>query len=180
MQFSFRNKTGALLPFLKEVEFYVMERLYGNSNIGTLLMRSKYILIEMCTNGIKHSGEDYSTFDVDIEEDNLFISKTDQGKPFAPKGKNGKKCMVFPPQDLQTKLPVTIWEDDLNRLAAKKEQEDTLCFYVEETHHPAPELSSLLERHLGLIIICSASDVFHYRYEADKKLNIFTAKIALA
>ncbi|MBN9299901.1 MAG: hypothetical protein J0I41_23065 [Filimonas sp.] len=177
MQFSFKNKTGALLPFLKEVEFYLLERLYGNSNLGTLLMRGKYILIEMCTNGIKHSGEAYSQFNIDIEDDKLFISKIDKGNPFTPKSKNGMACLVFPPQNLQTYKPVTIWEDDLNRLAVKKASEDTLVFYVEDINEPAPELASLLEKHLGLIIICRAADVLHYKYEPEQKLNIFTAKL---
>ena len=169
MQFVFEHNANALLPFLDEIGRHIHTILPGSDDADILVHRCKFILTELCTNGIKHSGQPHSIFNIYVEDKHLVIQRKDRGMPFHPTaGKKGQPVYV---QDVEG--TITLTEDDINRLNMQRVDEHSVKFYVEEvplTYIPGRQK---MNEHFGLIIICRSSDRFVYSRLPDG-LNVFT------
>lgn len=176
MQFIFDHDTNALLPFLVSTGKYLQDALLPpGCNTELLLNKCKFILTELCTNGIKHSGVPQSTFRFYTEGSHLIIERRDSGQQFHPRVNNEKVPLPLPPSvDI-----ITLTEDDINRLNMQRVNDYSIRLYVEEIPLRNPFKEQKINEHFGLIIICSSSDDFHYSYNAEERMNIFTALIKL-
>ncbi len=174
MQFKFDHDTDTLVPFLLKAQQYIQDKLIPGNN-EELLNKCKFIITEFCINGIKHSGERQSFFDIYLDNRRLVIEKKDHGSPFRPKAYN--KQMTLPLAE--TVDTIILMEDDYNRLNMQRIDEYSVRFYVENIHSAHTYKQQVINEHFGLIIICCSSDSFIYRHHAHDGLNIFTASIQL-
>jgi hypothetical protein len=176
MQFIFNHDTNALLPFLLATGKYMQEQLLpAGCNAEAVLNRCKFILTELCTNGIKHAGVPASTFNFYIEDAHLIIERRDKGTQFHPRI-NGKTMPLPMPASVDI---ITITEDDINRLNLQRIHDYSIRLYVEEIPSKNDFAQQTINEHFGLIIICSSSDSFVYSYNAEEGVNIFTASIKI-
>ena len=177
MQFIFDNDTNSLLPFLLQAKHYILNELpAGNYDKEGILDRCRFIITELCTNAIKHSGEKQSEFNIYIENSHLIIERRDKGKQLHPIVNNQKTPLPLPDSmDL-----VTLTEDDINRLNMKRIDGYSVRFYVEEITATNSSKQQTVNEHFGLIIICQSSDKFTYSFHAPDSINVFTADIELA
>ncbi|TZF84759.1 hypothetical protein FW774_07190 [Pedobacter sp. BS3] len=137
----------------------------------------KQVIIELCTNAIKHSNCRQSIFM--IETDHLFIkiSKADSGLPFSLICSN--MVLSFPLTLPYTAEPVIIRKDMLSTLLAAPVSMNELVFkYIEHDEPESYDPQDLLE-HYGLLIIAKHTFEFTYQYDENSCTNIFKAVIRI-
>ena len=174
MQFIFEHTAGALLPFLHKAGQHIKNTL--SNNVTEIVMhKCKFVLTELCTNGIKHSGEPQSIFDITISEKTITIQRTDAGAAFFPATLNQKQEA----SPNQSQGIITLSEDDINRLNMQPIDSKTVRFFVDEVPSTSKKNSPTLGEHFGLIIICQSSNNFTYTRLANGE-NQFRVSIALA
>jgi len=176
MQFIFNHDTNALLPFLLATGKCLRDDLLpGDYDNELLLGRCKFLLTELCTNGIKHAGVAASTFDIYTDNEHLIIERRDNGKPFHPRV-NGETMPLPLPASVDV---ITLSEDDINRLNMQRLSDYCIRLYVEEIDLKKELRQQTINEHFGLIIICSSADDFTYTYDVEEGVNIFTAMLRL-
>jgi anti-sigma regulatory factor (Ser/Thr protein kinase) len=174
MEFIFHHSTDALLPFLIETGQHI-ENILPQKNAGQILLhKCKFILTELCTNGIKHSGQPHSIFNIHVEHSDLVIERKDYGLPFHA-GK-GRKDRLLLPHDVTGTVMLT--EDDINRLNMQRIDEHSVRFFVEDVSEAYQPTNQTLNEHFGLIIICRSSTKFTYSRLPDG-LNVFAVFISI-
>ncbi|MBS7566251.1 hypothetical protein KHS38_17720 [Mucilaginibacter sp. Bleaf8] len=163
-QFTFDTRSGSLMPLTEQVLDCIALQLQNYAEAEDILFRAKYIIIELLTNALKHSGTGEAHLSVVISADELQIIKADAGNPLPllnaamPTG--------------QTRVMVAY--DVMHTLYAVLGEE--VRFVCEENALENLDISKIHE-HFGLLIITKTADEFSYRYR--KPDNIFTAKLRL-
>lgn len=166
-RFEFLNTGNSFTALLSEMLLFVGEALPAAADKETVLFKAKYILTELLTNAIKHSGTNSSFFDIDIENKALRINKTDTGRP-----------LKFALLNEQTyPYSTCIAGDAMHVLYASCLQPGVIKFFAKEnTDDTEFDINNIFE-HFGLLIITKSSDDFRYFYEAQTGLNHFETKV---
>ena len=173
MQFIFKHNTHALLPFLVEAGRYIETNLATGVH-DALLHKCKFVLTELCTNGIKHSGQPLSIFEITIEDKQLTIHRKDNGLPFKPG--LGKNATLLLPDKITDTIILT--EDAINRLVMQQIDDYCVRFYVEEATDKKEDAIKTVGEHFGLIIICRSADNFIYTRHPNGE-NVFSVTLSL-
>jgi hypothetical protein len=176
MQFIFQHNTVSILPFVIKATHYIKENVVaGHGDKEQLLNRCKFIITELCTNAIKHSGRHESMLKVFTSGNQLIIERSDNGHPFFISLRNMQ--LSFPlPQEVGS---VILMEDDINRLTMQRIHEYSARFWTEQVNAEEKIMQQTLSEHFGLIIICLSSDSFVYTHAPEHNTNTFTATINL-
>lgn len=176
MQFTFTHNAAGILPFILQATQYIKDEYTSNHTAKEqLLNRCKFIITELCTNGIKHSARPDSTFNITAQDGSLVIERKDEGVPLNIAWQETTLQMPLP-ADINT---ITLMEDDINCLRMQKLHEYSVRFYTQPITPIALHKPPMLNEHFGLIIICLSADSFIYVHDAATGTNTFTATINL-
>jgi hypothetical protein len=158
-QFIFDNHTANLTPFTKEILAYVAAQLPTANE--KLLFRAKFVITELLTNALKHSGMGQSWLNITVDGKLLYITKKDLGAPLP---------LVAGIEHLPgDRSPISC--DAMHILYAVHGQGQEVHFICEEGNCNELDIHEIIE-HFGLIIITKSSDRFTYRYLNGE--NLFT------
>jgi len=176
MQFTFTHNAAGILPFILKATQYIKDEYIGNrDDKEQLLNRCKFVITELCTNGIKHAGRAESVFTITMQDDSLLIARQDDGAPLNITWKE-TNLQVPLPEDIST---VTLMEDDINCLRMQRLHAYSVKFYTQPITPIALHKPPKLNEHFGLIIICLSTDSFVYVRDEATGTNTFTATINL-
>jgi anti-sigma regulatory factor (Ser/Thr protein kinase) len=172
MEFIFEHDINGLLPFLMKVNRHIEDILPGRDDYEVVLNRCKFILTELCTNSIKHSGLQQSTFHIYVKDGHLVLERKENGNPFLVNVGN-KKVTLPLTHEFDT---VILTQDDVNRLTMQRIDEHNVRFYVDEISAAPGFEQQMMNEHFGLIIICLSSDSFIYSRTPGGQ-NVFTVSL---
>ncbi|HVX50918.1 MAG TPA: hypothetical protein VHB48_12215 [Chitinophagaceae bacterium] len=176
MQFIFNHSAAHIRPLLLGIEQHIKKEVTAcTDDIDQLLNRCKFIITELCTNAIKHSGETKSVLHVYKHNSELIIKRSDTGKPFSAIFNNNR--ISFPLTTTMNML--TLMEDDINRLAMQPLDNYSAMFYTEQKESSEDFTGQKINEHFGLIIICLSASRFVYTYNPDDGSNTYTVSIRL-
>lgn len=149
--------------------------------VGMLtLAKLKWIITELLTNAVKHSGmeECLLTFEHDTEQ--LVLEKEDTGKPLMLLENNSGKVITWPLPALSEPLEFQIYHNGTDSLKVRSLEPDSAAFFVEQLEDvEMPGLLIDTSEHFGLLILTKASDEFTYTYDPIQKVNRFRSTIYL-
>lgn len=163
--FKFDNQAASISTCSRQMLAHLEPLLAPYGQARALMLRAKFIIAEFLNNAVKHSGTHETTFNIQLEERSLTISKEDDGAAF-------NLITELEKQDEQ----LVVSSDAMHLLYAVKKDELTVSFYCKENFTFELDVNKLAE-HLGLLIITKAADEFTYRY--NDTLNKFTVKLNL-
>jgi len=138
-----------------------------------LMAKIKWVIIELLTNAVKHSGERESVLRIGLTADGVVLQKEDYGKPLALVGHHKKKIM-WPLQEMVRPVDFPIYHNGMDSLCVRTDERGRAIFFIEELAElEMPALLSDTSEHFGLLIMTKASDEFAYEYEQDTGINRF-------
>lgn len=166
MVFDFDNSAEKLVSSLEYMLGYIAGRIPAQADREDILFRSKVIITELLTNGIKHAGEHHTRFDVEADQRRLLISKTDNGAPL---------YLVNARQTTDDRKLISA--DPLNSLYAVWEGENQIRFASEEGSLDDFLSFEQVMEHFGILIITRSADEFTYTWDKGTSSNIFRVLI---
>lgn len=173
MQFTFTHNAAGILPFIIKTTQYIKDECIGNhADKEQLLNRCKFIITELCTNGIKHTGAPESVFTIYMHQNSLVIERHDDGVPLGITWQE-RRIQVPIPKEINV---ITVMEDDINCLRMQKLQDYSVRFFT-QPKKPMLQVPPTLNEHFGLIIICLSANSLVYVHDAAAGTNTFTVTI---
>lgn len=168
MIFNFDNSAEKLVSSLELMLGYIAGQIPAHADREDILFRSKVIITELLTNGIKHAGKDHTRFDIEMDTAQLVICKTDNGSPlYLVTTRNGS--------DHEKKKLISA--DPLNSLYAIWESENHIRFASEDGSLDDFLSFEQVMEHFGILIITRSADEFTYTWDKDTTSNIFKVLI---
>ena len=155
---------------------HVVQRTKGSPPSTDAFSQVKWVITELLTNAVKHSGTGSCTLIISVDHDTLKIEKLDQGKPLSLTQHGTGNVSTWPIESLSSKLEFQIYHNGIDALIVKSERGNHAKFYVEEFE--GPEMPGLLidtSEHFGLLIITKVSKEFSYEYDPATKVNRFVS-----
>ncbi|GGM87215.1 hypothetical protein GCM10010967_19520 [Dyadobacter beijingensis] len=144
-----------------------------------LMAKIKWVLMELLTNAVKHSGERQSVLRIGFSEEALSLEKEDYGKPLVLVGQDKKK-IVWPLEEVVKPVDFPIYHNGMDSLCVRTDEAGRATFFIEElAEMEMPALLSDTSEHFGLLIMTKASDEFAYEHDPDTGLNRFTSTFYL-
>jgi anti-sigma regulatory factor (Ser/Thr protein kinase) len=141
----------------------------------SVFSRIKWVVTELLTNAVKHSGEEESALIIKLNASKLKLEKEDFGKPLVLVGQDRQKIM-WPLENVNTPIDFPIYHNGMDSLIVRTDQSGKAIFSVEDL--PEMEMPALLSdtsEHFGLLIMTKASDEFTYEYDPITKVNRFVS-----
>jgi hypothetical protein len=123
-----------------------------------LLSHIKFILIEYCTNAIKHVSDEINIIQAELNQATLLLKKIDK----APKFKIGD--LILSHDILLNYAFIELDTDSFQFVLREDKQQDDL---------------NLIPEHFGFEIVIRASEKFTYQYHQKDKTNVFCASLTL-
>ena len=171
LEFEFDNSAGKLVSSLQYMLDHITASMPANADSDDVLFRSKIIITELLTNGIKHAGSGNTTFDIEIDNKKMIICKKDYGMPLYLVTTRNNSAHNSENKKL-------ISGDMLNSLYAIWESENQIRFASEECSIDDMLPIEQVMEHFGILIITRSSDEFTYTYNKDSRSNIFKVRIS--
>jgi anti-sigma regulatory factor (Ser/Thr protein kinase) len=138
-----------------------------------MMAKIKWVIMELLTNAVKHSGERESVLRIGFTMDAVILQKEDYGKPLALVGL-GRKKIMWPLEEMVRPLDFPIYHNGMDSLCVRTDESGRAVFFIEELAElEMPALLSDTSEHFGLLIMTKASDEFAYEYEPETGLNRF-------
>lgn len=138
-----------------------------------LMAKIKWVIMELLSNAVKHSGERESVLKIGLTVDAVVLQKEDYGKPLALVGQ-GKKKIIWPLREMVRPLDFPIYHNGMDSLCVRTDESGRAIFFIEGLAElEMPALLSDTSEHFGLLIMTKASDEFAYEYEQNTGLNRF-------
>jgi two-component sensor histidine kinase len=166
MIFNFDNSADKLVSSLEHMLGYITGRIPAQADPEDILFRSKVVITELLTNGIKHAGKDHTRFDIEIDQAQLVICKTDNGSPL---------YLVNTRQNAEDRKLISA--DPLNSLYAVWESENHIRFASEEGSLDDFLSFEQVMEHFGILIITRSANEFTYTWDKETASNIFRVQI---
>lgn len=167
----FNNTTEEIYPLLNEM-ISAIEQYARGSLPAHKISACKQVVIELLTNGVKHSGVNSSLLTVEFNSSSIVISKTDRGNAFRLNERQDWPLSGFNKGDR-----IVIYNCDFYSLVAVVRSENMLHFEVEEYQVEKVHSSSLIPEHYGLFILAKFSSGLTYKYDSHSRTNTFSAII---
>ncbi len=171
LAFEFDNSAGKLVSSLQYMLDYISGIIPPQADADDIMFRSKVIITELLTNGIKHAGNGHTLFDIEPYADSMVIRKTDNGQPLYLINSREHSAEQL---DDNKKL---ISADMLNSLYAIWESDNHIRFASEEVSFDDFLPVEQVMEHFGILIITRSSDEFTYTYDKGAHSNIFRVQI---
>ena len=136
--------------------------------------RFKWVVTEMLTNAIKHSGVDECRLSIESDADSLVFEKEDAGLPLNLAEPNGSTQLSWPLEGAVLPTDFQIYQNGVESLLLTATSKTNAVFSVKEVgDSDLPPLSDTLSEHLGLLILAKAADEFEYEYDVQRGVNKF-------
>ena len=141
----------------------------------------KWVITELLTNAVKHSGTRDCTLNIKVDNNRLFLEKEDRGNALSLTEQETGKIFTWPIQDFTSKLEFQIYQNGDDSLNVRSDDARSARFYVKEMAGPdmPPQLNDTNE-HFGLLILTKASHEFCYEYEPETQTNRFISVFLFA
>jgi anti-sigma regulatory factor (Ser/Thr protein kinase) len=139
----------------------------------SILSRIKWVITELLTNAVKHSGQAESELNIRISDLELTLQKEDSGKPLNLTAQDNKK-IIWPIENLSKPIDFPIYHNGMDSLCVRTDDAGKAIFFIETmADMEMPGLLTDTSEHFGLLIMTKASDAFTYEYDSLNKLNRF-------
>ena len=171
LEFEFDNKAGELVSSLEYMLGHIKGCLPAHAATEDVLFKCKVIITELLTNAIKHPGKGKTLFNIETNEKELTISKTDFGLPLYLINTRNNSARAI--AETNKRL---ICADPLTSLYANWESENHIRFSSEEGFSGDFSIEQVME-HFGILIITRSSDEFTYIYHQKTRANVFRVQI---
>lgn len=165
--FEFDNSAGKLVSSLQYMLDYISGIIPTQADAEDIMFRSKVIITELLTNGIKHAGNGHTWFDIEPNGGSMVIRKTDNGQPLY--------LINLAQHDAENKKLISA--DMLNSLYAIWESDNHIRFASEEASFDDFMPVEQVMEHFGILIITRSSDEFTYTYDKDTQSNVFRVQL---
>lgn len=178
-EFVFANDSKVMHALLNEIISFIKIHLPSDA-FETKISNCKQALIELLTNGVKHSATELTLITVNLVDNRIEISKRDTGRSFFLKNYADWPPIEWPLQKEYVGEKIKIYEDDFSHLFAIIQSENRISFELEEYPiESVSEMTNLLE-HYGLLILTKVSDEFIYLHDPATNSNLFKSVIKLS
>ncbi|HTN45743.1 MAG TPA: hypothetical protein VL098_05295 [Flavipsychrobacter sp.] len=144
---------------------------------ASVLQKCKWILIELITNGYKHSGDADTTISMEFVTNGLEIIKEDCGCPLQLVLHDGES-LHWPLHPRDHNRNACILKEELNELYLNINQDGVASFTMAALPENEPYNLDNLNEHFGFIIITRLCHSFTYVFEASTGKNIFKAVLS--
>lgn len=152
---------------------HIRQKVSGPPIDEDIMAKIKWVIIELLTNAVKHSGERESVLKITLTANAVILQKEDYGKPLTLVGQDRKK-IIWPLEDMVRPLDFPIYHNGMDSLCVRTDESGRAIFFIEElVELEMPALLSDTSEHFGLLIMTKASDEFAYEHEPDTGLNRF-------
>lgn len=139
----------------------------------------KWVVIELLTNAVKHSGERESMLKISVSRGTIVLEKEDYGPPLVLVGHDRKKIM-WPLEGLMRPFDFPIYHNGMDSLCVRMDESGKATFFIEQLAElEMPALLSDTSEHFGLLIMTKASDEFTYEYDPATGVNRFISTFHL-
>ncbi|MEO6287697.1 MAG: anti-sigma regulatory factor [Dyadobacter sp.] len=139
----------------------------------SILSRIQWVITELLTNAVKHSGQEESALNISISDFDLVLQKEDSGKPLHLTAQDSKK-IIWPIENLSTPMDFPIYHNGMDSLCVRTDNAGKAIFFIETmADMEMPGLLTDTSEHFGLLIMTKASDQFTYEYDSLNKVNRF-------
>ncbi|MGV3599936.1 MAG: ATP-binding protein [Dyadobacter fermentans] len=144
-----------------------------------LMAKIKWVIMELLTNAVKHSGERESLLKIGFTGGAVVLEKEDYGKPLVLVGQDRKKIM-WPLEDIVRPMDFPIYHNGMDSLCVRTDEAGRATFFIEQLDElEMPALLSDTSEHFGLLIMTKASDEFAYEHDPDSGVNRFISTFYL-
>ena len=172
LAFEFDNSAAKLVSSLQYMLDYISGIIPAQADAEDIMFRSKVIITELLTNGIKHAGNGSTWFDIESYTSSMVIRKTDNGQPLYLINSRQHSAE----QNADNKKLISA--DMLNSLYAIWESDNHIRFASEEVSFDDFLPVEQVMEHFGILIITRSADEFTYTYDKETHSNIFRVQIS--
>ena len=173
-KFVFNSRQEDIPAVLERCQHYINENAGEKPVDISLLSRVKWVITELLTNAVKHSGADECLLRMFVRKTQLVIEKEDNGTPLSLNDFNNENQIAWPILAGQTIEDFQIYHNGMDSLRVSIDNYNLATFYTEEL--PESQMPALLldtSEHFGLLIITKASDGFIYEYNNESGMSKF-------
>ncbi|MBA3828329.1 MAG: hypothetical protein H0X33_05290 [Taibaiella sp.] len=171
--FTFTNDSQTLTDSLEHALAYIREQMTDYTKAQPFISRLRWIIIELLTNGVKHSGVPQIQLNIIFEDNELILEKMDNGRPLLIAEYEDRPKVKWPVGLNYKGKDIVVCGDPLHLLHARIDQQGDASFFVEAIDNDGPLALDCVSEHFGFIIIAKASGSFTYHYDEADKVNIF-------
>jgi len=170
--FLFGNDSKVMYSLLNEIISFV--KIHFPSDVHEeKLINCKQALIELLTNGVKHSKTDASVITVILKDHKIELIKSDKGRAFYLENYTGWPPISWPLSKDYIGEKIKVYSDDFSNLHAIIQNENRITFELDEFPIENVSIESNLIEHYGLMILTKVSDLFYYVHDASTHTNLF-------
>jgi len=169
------------IPGILELcEGHIKEESAECSIEAVMLTKIKWVISEMLTNAVKHSGVDICRLKIIFSKKQLVIEKQDSGQPLILNNFDTGNKIIWPLQQQLENLNFQIYHNGMDSLRVRTDESDEATFFIDELLDvEMPALLTDISEHFGLLIITKASDKLTYKYDREKHMNRFRSHFNL-
>jgi anti-sigma regulatory factor (Ser/Thr protein kinase) len=151
----------------------IREKMMARPIDESILLRIKWVITELLTNAVKHSGEEKSVLKIRINAVDLVLEKEDSGKPLILTAQDSKK-IAWPIENLSHPIDFPIYHNGMDSLCVRTNNAGKAIFFIEAmADMEMPGLLTDTSEHFGLLIMTKSSDQFTYEYDPLNNVNRF-------
>ena len=164
-KFTLPRHADSFPAFLESVMYGIESETAANPLSKDLSFKIKWMLIELSTNGYKHSGTLETIIEIDIETGKVLVTKTDNN-PQHPNFYNQLMAGNHHKTD--------IYSNPFDTLTAELLPGGTALLQVEKSPQKNEDIHGFNE-HFGLLIITKSCHRFTYHFDKTTGSNVFTS-----
>ncbi|WP_439554746.1 ATP-binding protein [Dyadobacter sp.] len=162
------------------MDYVEQSRVRTNDLTEDVRARFKWVMTELLTNAIKHSGVPECVVLIVSDSEKLVLEKADSGLPLAIKLENNGGKVSWPLDSITPPVEFEIYQNGIESLRLSAPSINRAVFSVEEMESSSnPMISELTTEHFGLLILTKALDAFEYEYEPQTGTNTFRCTFKL-
>lgn len=145
-----------------------------------ILQKIKWVLTELLTNAVKHSGTSSTILTIKVLEEEIIFIKEDIGNPVSLYLPEEGKHLTYPFNHHISSKKVLIYGNQTDALMAHIQPDNSIIFINSEVELPeSEELLSDISEHFGLMIIAKCTDHFTYTFTESDRTNRFICRFSL-
>ncbi|MCF2488806.1 anti-sigma regulatory factor [Dyadobacter sp. CY347] len=176
IRIQFTSNREEIPGILKICLDHVVQNTKNTSLSPETFSKIKWVITELLTNAVKHSGTGHCTLNIKVDSNQLILEKEDQGNPLSLYEQETGTIFTWPIADLTGRLEFQIYHNGVDSLNVRSDAAHLAKFYIEELK--GMEIPGLLldtSEHFGLLILTKASDEFWYEYDPKTRVNRFVS-----
>ncbi|QRQ99578.1 ATP-binding protein [Dyadobacter sandarakinus] len=174
IEFQFQSTRENIPGILRNCLEHIRQQTQFEPIDEEVLSKIKWVITEMLTNAVKHSGVDQCMLTIHLDTGKLVLEKEDQGEPLTLVETPGGNKVIWPLAQLNGNVNFQIYHNGEESLRVRTNNAKTAFFFTEQLEgNHAPELFFDTSEHFGLLIMVKASEEFTYEYDPESRTNRF-------